>query len=131
MKKIVSLIGLMGCLAAAPAAQAAYPERPIRMMVPASAGGAADALARMVGKEMAEELGQPVIVENRAGAAAIVGMTSIARSEPDGYHIGMSFAGAMSINPSLYEGLQYDPETDIDPIAIGAISPLVMTVNSE
>src|SRR5690625_3962387 len=104
MKKLLSIIGLACCIGAGSVAHAAYPNKPIKLMVPASAGGAADALARMVGKEISDELGQPVIVENRAGAAAIVGMTNIARSKPDGYNIGMSFAGAMSINPSLYEG---------------------------
>jgi len=108
---------------------AGYPDRPIRLMVPAAAGGAADTLARMVGKGLSEKLGQPVVVENKPGAAAIVGMIALSRAEPDGYTIGMVFSGAMSINPSLYRNLPYDPAKDLDPIGIVAVSPLVISVN--
>jgi len=108
---------------------AGYPDRPIRLMVPAAAGGAADTLARMVGKGLSEKLGQPVVVENKPGAAAIVGMIALSRAEPDGYTIGMVFSGAMSINPSLYRNLPYDPAKDLDPIGIVAVSPLVIGVN--
>lgn len=110
-------------------ALAAYPDKPIRLLVPASAGGAADTLARMIGQRFTDKFGQPVVIENKPGAAAIIGMTAIANAPADGYTIGMTFAGAMSINPSLYKSLPYDPRKDFEPIAIAAISPLVIAVN--
>lgn len=110
-------------------AWAAYPDKPIRLLVPALAGGAADTLARMVGKRLNEKLGQPVIVENKAGAAAIIGMTEIAKAPHDGYTIGMAFTGGMTINPSLYQSLPYNPLKDFEPIAMVSVSPLVIAAD--
>src|SRR5690606_2501368 len=109
----------------------AYPEKPIRMVVPASPGGAADTLARSIGQRFSEKFGQPVIVENKPGAAAIIGMTTIAQAPNDGYTIGMTFAGAMSINPSLYKSLHSNPSKDYEPIAMAAVSPLILAVNPQ
>src|SRR5690606_20573039 len=117
------------CFSVASVATAAYPGKPIRLIVPASAGGAAATLARMIGKQLDEKLGEPGIVENKPGAAAIIGMTDIAKAEPDGYTLGMTFSGAMSINPSLYKSLSYDPLKDFSPIAIVALSPLVIAAS--
>lgn len=130
MKKHISMFAVGFSLATfGVSGQAAtYPDRPIRMIVPAAAGGAADTLARIVGKELTESLGQTVVVDNRPGAAAILGMTAIAKAAPDGYTIGMTFAGAMSINPSLYKGLPYDSTKSFDPITLVAVSPLVIAV---
>lgn len=129
MKKSILKIITAVCFASLGAtAGAAYPDKPLRIIVPAAAGGAADALARMVGKEMSEKMGQSVVVENRAGAAAIVGMTALANAPADGYTFGLTFAGAMSINPSLYKGLPYDTAKDYDPITLIAVSPLVIGV---
>lgn len=105
-----------------------YPNRPLRLIVPAAVGGAADVLARIVGKELAVALGQSVVVENKPGAAGIVGTTVLARSTPDGYTIGMLFTGALSINPSLYKGLPYNAGKDFAPVTMIAISPLVLSV---
>jgi tripartite-type tricarboxylate transporter receptor subunit TctC len=129
MKSTLKLIAAIALATAAATAGAAYPDKPIKIIVPASAGGAADTLARMVGKEISDKLGQPVVVDNRPGAAAIVGMTALAKAPADGYTFGLTFAGAMSINPSLYKGLPYDTTKDYDPISIVAVSPLVVGVN--
>lgn len=128
-KYLIALAAALPMLFSAAAPAAGYPDRPIRLLVPAAAGGAADTLARMVGKGLSEKLGQPVVVENKPGAAAIVGMIALSRAEADGYTIGMVFSGAMSINPSLYRNLPYDPAKDLDPIGIVAVSPLVIGVN--
>jgi len=128
-KQLIALAAATLTLFSAAVPAAGYPERPIRLLVPAAAGGAADTLARMVGKGLSEKLGQPVVVENKPGAAAIVGMSALSRAEPDGYTIGMVFSGAMSINPSLYRNLPYDPAKDLEPIGIVAVSPLVIGVN--
>ncbi|MDH1300750.1 tripartite tricarboxylate transporter substrate binding protein [Achromobacter sp. GD03932] len=132
MKRILqSLVLSCGVLSATVALAAPYPDKPIRMIVPAAAGGAADTLARMIGRGLTEKFGQPVVIENKPGAAAIVGMTAIAKAPADGYTLGMTFSGAMSINPSLYQQLPYDPVEDFAPITIVAVSPLVIAVSPE
>jgi len=136
MKKLIArltratmtMAAISTALMAAPAT-AAYPDRPIRMIVPAATGGAADTLARMVAKRLSEKYGQPVVVENKPGAAAIIGMGDIAKAQPDGYTVGMTFSGAMSINPSLYQSLSYSPLKDFEPIAMVAVSPLVIAAS--
>ncbi|WP_147400262.1 tripartite tricarboxylate transporter substrate binding protein [Achromobacter sp. K91] len=130
MKRILQSLALSCAVMAATAAWAApYPDKPIRMIVPAAAGGAADTLARMIGRGLTEKFGQPVVIENKPGAAAIVGMSAIAKAPADGYTLGMTFSGAMSINPSLYQQLPYDPVQDFAPITIVAVSPLVIAVS--
>ncbi|MGE8687311.1 MAG: Bug family tripartite tricarboxylate transporter substrate binding protein [Achromobacter sp.] len=130
MKRILISLALSCATMSATAAQAApYPDKPIRMIVPAAAGGAADTLARMIGRGLTDKFGQPVVIENKPGAAAIVGMSAIAKAPADGYTLGMTFSGAMSINPSLYQQLPYDPVKDFEPITIVAVSPLVIAVS--
>ncbi len=130
MKRILQSLALSCAALSATAALAAqYPDKPIRMIVPAAAGGAADTLARMIGRGLTEKFGQPVVIENKPGAAAIVGMSAIAKAPADGYTLGMTFSGAMSINPSLYQQLPYDPVKDFAPITIVAVSPLVIAVS--
>jgi tripartite-type tricarboxylate transporter receptor subunit TctC len=130
LKRILQSLALSCAAMAATAAWAApYPDKPIRMIVPAAAGGAADTLARMIGRGLTEKFGQPVVIENKPGAAAIVGMSAIAKAPADGYTLGMTFSGAMSINPSLYQQLPYDPVQDFAPITIVAVSPLVIAVS--
>jgi tripartite-type tricarboxylate transporter receptor subunit TctC len=116
-------------LSPALAAQAVYPEKPLYLLVPAAPGGAADTLARTIGQRFSSRFGQPVVIVNKPGAAAIIGMSAIANAPADGYTLGMTFSGAMSINPSLYKSLPYDPIKDFEPIAIVAVSPLVIAVN--
>ncbi|PKO70704.1 MAG: hypothetical protein CVU22_00970 [Betaproteobacteria bacterium HGW-Betaproteobacteria-16] len=129
MKKTLNFIAAVSLAAIGATASAAYPEKPIKLIVPASAGGAADTLARMVGNEMSMKMGQPVVVENLPGAAAIMGMRALSNAPADGYTFGLTFAGAMSINPSLYNGLPYDTTKDYEPITMVAVSPLVIGVN--
>jgi len=130
LKRILISFALSCATMSATAAQAApYPDKPIRMIVPAAAGGAADTLARMIGRGLTDKFGQPVVIENKPGAAAIVGMSAIAKAPADGYTLGMTFSGAMSINPSLYQQLPYDPVKDFEPITIVAVSPLVIAVS--
>lgn len=105
-----------------------YPNQAIRMIVPAAPGGAADTIARMLANKL-EPLGKPVIVDNRAGAASIIGTTAAAKSAPDGYTLMLGFAGGLAVNPSLYPDLPYKPKTDFAPISLVAKSPLVVVVN--
>jgi len=106
-----------------------YPARPIRLIVPAAPAGAADTLSRILAQKISESWGTQVIVDNRVGAAGIVGMEAIAKAPADGYTIGMGFAGTLAVNPSLYAKLPYDTLRDYAPVALVAHSPLVLAVN--
>lgn len=99
-------------------AQAGYPTRPIRMIVPFPPGGSADVAARLIGQEAARTLGQPVVVENRAGAAGNVGAEAVARANPDGYTALYGIGSVIGINPWLYKDLRFDPLKDLMPVTL-------------
>jgi tripartite-type tricarboxylate transporter receptor subunit TctC len=105
-----------------------YPTKPIRIVVGYAAGGATDVIARIVGQKLAEELGQPVVVENRPGAGASIGSDFVAKSAPDGYTLFMGTI-ANTINTTLYRRLPFDFERDFAPISLVATVPNVMVVN--
>ena len=106
-----------------------YPSRPIRVIVPFPAGGAADALPRMVGERLAVRWGQPVVVENRVGASGSIGTEAVARAEPDGYTLLATPPAPLVINPSLYAKLPYDPARFV-PVTVMAAIPSVLLVNA-
>jgi len=114
---------------AAPAAAQTYPDRPIRLIAPFPAGGLADVLARAVGDEMAKTLGQPVIVENRAGAGGNTGADAVAKAQPDGYTLLMSSAGILTANPFLYAKMPFDAETAFIPVSNVADMSMLVVVN--
>ncbi len=110
------------------AAQAqTYPDRPIRLIVPFAPGGTTDIIARAVGEELTQALGQPVVVENRAGAGGNVGTNAVAKATPDGYTWGM-IGNSFAVNPSLYRSLPFQ-QSDLTPLAIVATSPFVMVMS--
>jgi tripartite-type tricarboxylate transporter receptor subunit TctC len=115
--------------AAAPAAAQTYPDRPVRLIAPFPAGGLADVLARAVGDEMSKTLGQPVIVENRAGAGGNAGADAVAKAAPDGFTLLMSSAGILTANPFLYSKLPFDPETAFIPVSNVADMSMLVVVN--
>lgn len=121
----------LGLLALAPlsAHAQAYPTKPITIIVPFSAGGATDILARVVGQYMAKDLGQPVIVDNRAGAGGNIGTQAVARATPDGYTILMGTVGTHAINQSLYGKLPFDPIKDFAPLTRVALVPNLLVAN--
>ena len=125
---VVALVVLVLACASAAHAQN-YPNRPIRMVAPFPAGGLADVLARAVGEEMSKSLGQPVIVENRAGAGGNVGADVVAKSAPDGYTLLMSSAGIQSINQFLYSKMPFDPESAFAPISLVADMSMLLVVH--
>ena len=129
-----SLIAGALALCASPAtsvlAQAAYPNRPIRLIVPYPPGGGTDFFARLVGAGMAQCLGQPIIVENRPGAATMIGAEAVARSAPDGYTFLLGDVATYSVNPSLYQKIAYDPEKDFSPITLTGRFAIVLLVNT-
>ena len=95
-----------------------YPSHPIKLIVPFAPGGAADAVARIIGKRVSETIGQPIVVENRGGAGAIIGTEDVHKAEPDGYTLLLGQSGPISINPGVYKELPYDPEKDFAPITM-------------
>ena len=119
---------IAACFMSAASAQN-YPDRPIRLIAPFPAGGLADVLARAVGDEMSKSLGQPVIVENRAGAGGNVGADAVAKAAPDGYTLLMSSAGILTANQFLYSKMPFDPEKDFIPVSIVADMPMMVVVN--
>jgi tripartite-type tricarboxylate transporter receptor subunit TctC len=108
---------------AAPAAVLAqkYPAKPVRLVLPFTAASAVDVLARLYAQKMSEAWGQQVLVDNRTGAAGIIGMEAIARALPDGYTLGMGNAATLALNPHLYQKLPYDVARDYAPISLAAI----------
>ena len=123
--------GVLVCVAAllAPGVAAqAYPQKPIRLIVPFAPGGASDVLARLVGQKLGERLGQPVVVENRPGAATTIGAAEVARAPADGYTIMLAPAPFV-IASLMYPNLPYDAARDFAGVALLASSPLVLTAN--
>ena len=117
-------------LAVARADAQAWPDRPIRLVVPATPGGAIDVIARMVADRLTLALGQPVIVENKPGAANNLGTDLVAKSAPDGYTL-VIVASSHATNKSLYKQLPYDPVADFAPIVSTHVVPLVLAVHPE
>jgi tripartite-type tricarboxylate transporter receptor subunit TctC len=117
--------------ASQPAMQSgAYPSRPVRIVVPFAAGGVADVLPRLVGAKLAEKWGQPVVVDNKPGAAGNIGMEMVARAAPDGYTLGLAPAGNLTVNPILFPKLSFEVR-DFAPVTLLASSPNVLVVNPE
>ena len=113
------------------AAQAQYPNRPIRIVVGFTPGGGNDIIARAFGQKLSESLGQPVIIENKPGAGAILATEYVARSAPDGYTLLVGASGAMVINPAVYEKLNYDTMRDFKPVSELGSFPLILIVNAK
>ncbi len=111
------------------AAQAAYPARSVRFIVPYPPGSGTDIVARMLGQKLAESWGQQVLVDNRPGAGAIIGVDAIAKAAPDGYTIGIADNGPLAINPALYPKLPYNPLRDFAPVTLVANLPFILVVH--
>jgi len=123
------LAALMFCAAAIAHAQD-FPSRPIKIVVAYPPGGGNDLTARLLGKRMSERLGQPVIVENKAGAGGAIGTTAVAKAAPDGYTLLLINSGPIAINPAMYTNLGYDPEKDLAPVALLAVMPMALCVST-
>ena len=117
----------LALLSAAPA-RAAYPDKPVRIVVPYSAGGGTDTFARLVGIELARELGQPVVIDNRPGASGLLGGAAVAQSPPDGYTLLVD-QSSIATNALLYARPPYDVTRDLAPVSLGATLDNVLLVN--
>ena len=120
---------LAGPTALAASAQAAWPAKPIRYIVPFAPGGTTDLLARVVCEKLALALGQPIVIENKAGQGGSVGSAELARAAPDGYTIGGGTISSHAINATLYDKLPYDPVTSFTPITLYATQPNVLVLH--
>ncbi len=112
-------------------AQAPWPSKPVKIVVPFAPGGTTDILARAVAPELSRAFGQSFVVENRAGAGGNLGADIVAKSAPDGYTLLMGTVGTHGINKSLYAKLPYDPQKDFAPITLVAGVPNVMVMNAD
>ena len=128
--RLAAFVACLFCLltAALPADAQTWPSRPLRIVVPFPPGGGTDIGTRIVGQKLQEALGQPVVIENRAGASGIVGTEFTARAAPDGYTLMMGNIGTHAINQSLFSKLSYDPVKDFAPISQVALLPMFLLV---
>jgi tripartite-type tricarboxylate transporter receptor subunit TctC len=108
-----------------------FPSRPIRIVVPATPGGVNDILARLVSQKMSESFGHPVVIENKPGAATILGAEAVARAAPDGYTMLIAPTATMAINPAVYSKLSYAPQADFIPLSAIATYPYVLTASAK
>ncbi|MGO4157463.1 Bug family tripartite tricarboxylate transporter substrate binding protein [Cupriavidus sp. YAF13] len=127
--KALSLLGIAMC--AAHAQPQGYPARPVVLVVPFPPGGAVDIMGRLVGKKLGDRLGQPVVIENRAGAGTIVGAGYVAKAAPDGYTLFISSGSTFTVNPAINANLPYDPVKSFEPIGLVARVPLILLANRD
>ncbi len=123
------IVAAVGVLFVHPALAQTYPGKPIRIVVPFPAGGNADIFARALSQKMAESWSQGVVVDNRAGAAGIIGTQLVAKAPADGYTLLMGTTGTHTTNPAVYEKLPYDPVRDFAPVSNFADSPFLLVVH--
>jgi tripartite-type tricarboxylate transporter receptor subunit TctC len=130
MKKTIKFaVALAGSVLAVSAIAQTFPDRPIKLVVPFPPGGVTDIVARTLSVKLTEELKQPVIVENRAGASGAIGAEAAARSAPDGYTWLMGNISTLAINQWTMAKLNYNPSTSFEPVAMVAVQPLLVAVN--
>lgn len=128
---IVLCLAALGAGAAPAGAQEAYPSRPITLVIPFPPGGSADTIGRLLGKRLADQLGQPVVIDNRAGAGTAVGAGYAAKAPADGYTLFLSSGSTFTLNPAIRSNLPYDPVKSFDPIGIVARIPLILIANKD
>jgi len=130
-----SLLAAMGSASAAAllprTALAAYPDRPIHLVVPFAPGGNADIVGRLVGEQISKALGQPVVVDNKGGAGGSIGADNVARSTPDGYTLLVGSNGPLTVNPFVQAHLAYDPLKDFAPVALTSYVPHIIILNND
>src|SRR5215212_3678118 len=121
------LIATATMFAAVAAAQPAFPDKPIRLIVPQAPGSATDTLARLVSAELAPIIGQSIVIENKPGAAFTLGLDLVAKAAPDGYTLGMGPVGALAISPNMVAKMPYNVVQDFQPVALLTRGHLLLT----
>ena len=107
----------------------AWPTRNITVIVPLAAGTGMDTLVRMYSERLSQAVGKPVLIDNRPGAALMLGVAALSKAAPDGYTLGVATAPAMAINPTLYKQVAYDVDRDFVPISLYVKSPFILVIN--
>ena len=133
MKRVIEIaiaLCIASCLGTA-YAQADYPTKPIRLIVPFPPGGGTDILSRLVANRLTETLGWQIVVDNRGGAGGNIGLQAAAQAAPDGYTMVMGQTSNLAINPSLYSKLPYDPVKDFVPVSLVSASPIALVVSAK
>jgi len=128
--RLMLALSLLAFTTTTPWAQAAFPSKPIKIVVPFPAGGTSDVLARLVGQKMSESWGQPVVVENRPGSNGNLGADQVAKSSADGHTLVLMDVGNLAISPSLYK-LPFNPQSDFEPVAMVGYSPHLLVTSSQ
>lgn len=131
IRKMGAALACAVALVAPSGAVAAYPDKPIRVIVTFPAGGMTDVLARLVGQKLQERLGQPVVIDNRGGTGGSIGASAAAKTANDGYNLVFANVGAMTLNTALYKNVGYDPLKDFDPVCTVAAVPNFLLVHPE
>ena len=129
MLKIIQIIAIALAASSLQVQAQSYPNQPIRLIVPFAAGGPSDVLARAFSQKLGEDLGQPVIIDNKPGAGTNLAAEFVARSKPDGYTIFLMMVGTQAINETLYKKLSYNTVKDFAPITLVASSSLMLVAN--
>jgi tripartite-type tricarboxylate transporter receptor subunit TctC len=129
VRACIAAAAMAGAMAAHSQSAPGYPNRPIKLIVAYPPGGGSDLTARTVAQKMSEQLGQPIVVENRPGANGGIGADQVAKSAPDGYTLLLADRGALGINPSIYAKLPYDPLKDFAYVGIVTEAPYVLVAN--
>jgi tripartite-type tricarboxylate transporter receptor subunit TctC len=124
------LLSIAFSLCAGAAHAETYPSRPITLLVPAAAGGGNDTVSRVVAEKMGKLLGQQIVIENRPGAGGSLAARQVARSEPDGYTIGIGNPAVLAIAPAMLPNVGYDPVKDFEPVGMIAASPHIILINN-
>src|SRR5687768_10937254 len=125
-----ALLALTLFAAQAPA-QTTYPNRPVKVIVPFPAGTATDTVARFVFQKLQDRMGQPFVIDNRAGAAGSIGAGAAAKATPDGYTVFFTVNSVVTINPFIYRKLPYNPLKDFAPVSLVAAVPYVLVANKD
>ncbi|MBK7793164.1 MAG: tripartite tricarboxylate transporter substrate binding protein [Betaproteobacteria bacterium] len=127
MKKLITAVALaVGIVAQA---HAAYPDKAVTIIVPFPPGGSTDMVARAIAPKLQQSLGQPFVIDNRAGATGAIGATAVKNAAPDGYTFMVASIGVFAVNPFIQKKLQYDPVKDLDPITVAVRAPNVLVAS--
>jgi tripartite-type tricarboxylate transporter receptor subunit TctC len=129
MRTVMALAVAMASVFLHEAAAQTFPVKPVRLIVPFAAGGPNDVIGRLVAQKVGEQIGQPMVVENRAGAGGAVGTAFVATAPADGYTLLISGTSSLAINPSLYKKLPYDPLGDFAPVSLVGTAPSLLVMH--